>query len=304
MPRRGFLTRCCAWAGLLRSPALGGFVLSRPEDHSPQFHVHPHYREQTPLDAAARELTPGLDEFSDEKDHDRVASILETWRLSLLRSTQETKVIEDFLSTGFLGSRWVPAKSQNLPSSVSGLEVRKIGFVTDPLLTAGAFLSELQSSLAAFSQILIAEFQITEIEKRAGEITARVRYELVGAGEGFHREQRSGYWLLTWQVEGGNYQLLRWQLTEETRSRSRQALFADITSDAFGACKSYTSQLSRGADYWRTVLDGRVELISTATMAFLLGMWTGMDGTTYMFASRPAYRTGYIGIGATGLSRM
>ncbi len=41
------------------------------------------------------------------------------------------------------------------------------------------------------------------------------------------------------------------------RSASRTGLhFIDVTSQALGGTESYTSQMLRGVDYWRTVLDG------------------------------------------------
>ncbi|HEX6906875.1 MAG TPA: FG-GAP-like repeat-containing protein [Terriglobales bacterium] len=42
---------------------------------------------------------------------------------------------------------------------------------------------------------------------------------------------------------------------EETRSRSKTPIFADITAQVLGGNACYASQLLRGTDYWRTVLD-------------------------------------------------
>ena len=52
-----------------------------------------------------------------------------------------------------------------------------------------------------------------------------------------------------------NFDLRSWRLADETQSRSANPVFADVTARAFASNASYSSQLLRGADYWRTVLD-------------------------------------------------
>ena len=121
-----------------------------------------------------------------------------------------------------------------------------------------AFLEQFHAFLSAFSTLQTAEFQVIRIEARpGGGLRTRVRYELVGSGPGFHREQRVGWWNLEWESTAPDQYLLRsWQSTEETRSRSAQPWYYDIASQAFGHAPSYGAQLLRGVDYWRTVLDG------------------------------------------------
>ena len=83
-----------------------------------------------------------------------------------------------------------------------------------------------------------------------------MRYELVGPGKEFYREQRVGEWELEWESSAaGEFRLHRWRLLDETQSRAAAPVFADITARAFAGNSSYSSQLLRGADYWRTVLD-------------------------------------------------
>jgi tetratricopeptide (TPR) repeat protein len=86
-------------------------------------------------------------------------------------------------------------------------------------------------------------------------VTTRVRYELVGTGSGFYREQRVGEWDLEWQGSDRQFLLRRWQALEETRSRSVNPVYGDIAAAAFGSNASYSAQLQRGVDHWRTVLD-------------------------------------------------
>jgi len=134
------------------------------------------------------------------------------------------------------------------------LEVRRISYAPRRSVGRDAFLQELRSSLSDFSTIATAEFQITgvEVEAPSGGLRTRVRYQLVGSGPGFHREQRVGYWQLEWD----QYQLRGWSADFETRSRSANPWYADIAEHAFGRTASWAPQMLHGVDYWRTVLDG------------------------------------------------
>ncbi|MGA8274340.1 MAG: FG-GAP-like repeat-containing protein, partial [Candidatus Sulfotelmatobacter sp.] len=140
-------------------------------------------------------------------------------------------------------------------------------FTTQTMLGRDSFLQELRSSLGAFSKIMSAEFQVTSIEASSTSaaqlpetLRTRVRYELVGTGAGYHREQRVGYWNLVWDASPlsapTEFQLRRWESHDETRCRSQAPVFVDITTSALGRNPSYTAQMLRGTDYWRTVLDG------------------------------------------------
>src|SRR6202044_134456 len=130
---------------------------------------------------------------------------------------------------------------------------------------------EVRAFMSAFSQLTTAEFQITSIEatgadaasvrlpapKVPGSLRTHVRYELVGTGSGFHREQRVGGWELEWEASASGELYIRvWRWIGETRSRSFAPIFADISAPALGGSASYSGQLLRGVDYWRTVLDG------------------------------------------------
>ncbi|MBZ5571934.1 MAG: FG-GAP-like repeat-containing protein, partial [Acidobacteriia bacterium] len=120
------------------------------------------------------------------------------------------------------------------------------------------FLRELRSALRFFSQVVTAEFQVTTIDAtRPRNLRTRVRYDLVGSGEDFHREQRIGYWDLEWEADStGEFRLSTLRTLDETRSRAASPVFADISAQALGGSPSYSAQLLHGSDYWRTVLDG------------------------------------------------
>ncbi len=121
--------------------------------------------------------------------------------------------------------------------------------------------------MGRFSKILTAEFQVTRIDAGAGQpssalqlpgrLTTLVRYEFVGTGRDFHREQRIGFWELEWEAASSDrYLLRRWRTTGETRSTASSPFYAEISRQALGSNRSYADQLLHGVDYWRTVLDG------------------------------------------------
>jgi Flp pilus assembly protein TadD/peroxiredoxin len=122
----------------------------------------------------------------------------------------------------------------------------------------------------SFSAIVTAEFQITSISTSTdtaaadsavahlpSRVQTRVRYDLVGSGREFYREQRVGHWELEWKASlTGEFRLRYWRPLGETQSRSAGPVYLDITTQALGSNFSYLSQLLHGADYWRTTLDG------------------------------------------------
>ena len=88
-------------------------------------------------------------------------------------------------------------------------------------------------------------------------LQTRIRYEIVGTGAGFYREQRIGTWDLIWESSpSGELRVRGWRAIAETQARSHSAVYVDITSAALGRNSSYSAQMLHGTDYWRTVLDG------------------------------------------------
>jgi len=270
--RRNFLIRCCQGVSAALLPArLGNFAFSfdppgpnNALSHEAEFHLHPHYRSPTPLDAVLLKAKAGLDEFITEKYADQIAAILADWSESLLRSPWDVTSIEKVLDASFLGPSLRPLKSQPLRPGPP-VEAHRHTFASGRSLHVVAFLQELRSYLEPFVRILTVEFQVTSIDvslpsaatQTPQRVQTRVRYEFVGSGRDFHREQRVGYWDLAWELDSsGGFRLQTWQVHDETRSRAVSPVFVDITSQALGGNPSYSSQLLRGTDHWRTVLDG------------------------------------------------
>jgi tetratricopeptide (TPR) repeat protein len=233
-----------------------------------EFYLHPHYRAQRPIDATLLKTKAGFDDFVTEKYQDQIAARLAEWSSSLLQSPQSMQSLQNFFGPEFSGASLSPVESRVLRSGAA-LEAHKIEFSQQSTLGADAFLQEMRSFMGAFSKLMTAEFQITCIEashlgaasapmsKLPGRLRTRVRYELVGTGAEFHREQRIGNWELEWEASAtGDFRIRGWHASGETRCRSFAPIFADITAPALKGNASYSGQLLRGVDYWRTVLDG------------------------------------------------
>ena len=205
LSRRNFLVRCCQGASAaalpasLRGLAFGSdsrFDSSGPPSADSDFHLHPHYLAERPLDATLRKVQAGFDDFVNEKYHDQIAVIVGEWSSSLRQSPQNMQAIERVLTANFSGSSLLPVASR-LVRPGPPIEVQHNTFASRTNLGRDAFLRDLHSSLSVFSQIVTAEFQLTSIQtvpaltsRTPQQVHIRVRSELVGTGPGFHREQR------------------------------------------------------------------------------------------------------------------
>jgi len=195
-------------------------------------------------------IDPSLDDFITEQYQQKIAAILAQFSPNLSGAGQ-------FLAPGFQGVSLHPVDSRSIRSDAS-LNVRQIAFAQQPNLGPEAFLRELRSTMSEFTSILNSDLQVTRIHSpNPGMLETRIRYELVAAGENFHREQRVGFWNLEWEADStGNYRIRRWAAEPETRSRASKPWFEDIAPEAFGRNASYRDQLVPGVDHWRTALDG------------------------------------------------
>lgn len=270
--RREFLVRFCQGAGASLIPTTFWgltfleFGSSAPPDAVPanaRFQLHPHYRTGRPLDTTLAKVQTGLDEFISEKYADQIDAILADWSASLLQSPHATDAIARALAADFSGASLLPAESRVVRSDAI-LEVRQNKYSRQTGVNRDAFLQEFDSSLSVFSSIITAEFQTTGIDFSGTDasspppsrVETRIRYEIVGTGADFHREQRVGYWDLEWEPAPTELRLRSWRASQETQARSFSPIYVDIAPAALGGNSSYSAQMLRGTDYWRTVLDG------------------------------------------------
>jgi tetratricopeptide (TPR) repeat protein/peroxiredoxin len=268
--RRDFLIRCCQGASaaflpssLRRFPfSSTNFASANSISSAGELHLTPHYRAKLPLEAVLLKTRAGLDQFITEKYADQIAAIFAEWSLTLERSPQDVRSVEQALASNFSATSLRPVSSRLVRTGP--VEVRRNQFSDKTTLGRDAFLAELKSTMNAFKEIMTAEFQVTSIAAhptaQPTRLLTRVRYDLVGSGRDVYREQRGGEWDLEWEATasaetGAAFRLRSCRALGETQSRSTGLVFVDITAQAFGGNNSYSAQLLHGSDYWRTVLD-------------------------------------------------
>src|SRR4029077_6590800 len=176
--RRDFLMRCCQGASAALVPVglrrlAFSFASDPPKWSSPggEFHLHPHYRVQLPLEATLLKTQPGLDDFVTEKYQDQIAAILAEWSAGLLRSPQDVRALEKTLAPSFSGCSFRPVES-NVVRPGPAVEVRKNKFAQEPALARDTFLGELRSVMGSFSALVTAEFQVTSIDAGSAALSA------------------------------------------------------------------------------------------------------------------------------------
>ncbi len=224
--------------------------------------LRPHYPAQSPLDDVLRLVAPRADQYITEKYAFEIMPLLNDWAEALKKATPASDVLAKFVDASLEASTL--ATIQEIPlGSESVIEVFRRRFGSPGPSTRERFVDEIRKYLSPLSPVDTAEFEITGIQEIAGptpEVQAEIRYTLAGTRSDGRREQRIGSWQTQWSrgpyPPSANWRIRRWEATEETVSRARAPIFIDITAQALGGTESYKGQLLRGADHWRTVLDG------------------------------------------------
>jgi hypothetical protein len=273
----------------------------------PEFHVHPIYKTPRAIEAMLKKARAEFDAFPTEIYQDQIAKVFEAWAVELRASPAKTGALESAMSARFAANSLV-VNLQPRRKDEGVFQVWDAKFQETPILGGEAFVGGWRSAVSSFSKFVTVEFQITGIsadaaspdssEKHA-EVHTRVRYEFVGEGRGFYREQWIGDLDLDWELEPGKeLRLHKWRNVEETRSRSQVPVFEDIAAKIFASCPSFGAQFVPGVDTWRTVLDGAsgIDIYGHNGVA-------AMDSTICMFANPRDSRTGCSGTAGTGHSR-
>ena len=267
--------------GAVSEPA-GGF----PSD----FRFKPSYPAKSPLEDVLRRVPAGADEFVTEKYALEIESILTEWSAALKTSAQNVSALAQWLDAGIEAAGLAPESVTTLRNGY-GIDVVRRKFGSKTASGHEQFLTEVQAWIQPFTRLDTAEFDITGIEEIGSSpvtVRAAIRYDMVGVRTDGQREERVGAWRIEWQSdEAGRWKARRWEATEETVATSRGPVFIDVTAQALGGADSYKSQLLRGADYWRTVLDGACGIDVYGNNGIAAGDFDN-DGLDDLYICQPA----------------
>jgi Flp pilus assembly protein TadD/peroxiredoxin len=252
--------------------------------------VTPHYPSKSPLEDMLRRVAPGSDEFLTEKYAFEIAALLDAWSAALKVSTPALAVFSKFLDASFEAHSLVPSHDSILRKSF-GIEVARRRFEGKTLIGLEQFLQEMQSYFAKFTRIATAEFEIVAIDLVSTsplKVRAQIRYSFVGILPGAAREERIGHWLTQWVFhDSDGWKATKWEATEETVSRARGPLFADVTARSLGPTKSYAEQFAHGVDHWRTIIDSASGIDLYGNNGVAAGDFDG-DGFDGFYVSQPS----------------
>ncbi len=281
------------------SAALGTFVLS-------PFQAWPRWRDASVPPSPCRpekalqdasflqgfhgQVQPGHDAFVTEKYVAELEPFLREWSTALCSSGREFAGLRALVAprmnaTPMEQATVVPTKSR------SPLRTERVSFPPPVEMTGDHFVASFRAYASPYAAIKTAEFQISGIEVIAPTpLTVRtaINYAMVGTTGTNEREERNGGWEVEWhRTETGTWSLAGWHAVEESRSRLTGPGFVDITASCLGGIESYQHQLSRGIDYWRTVLDGASGIDVYGNNGIAAGDFDG-DGFDDLYICQPA----------------
>lgn len=260
-----------------------------PEFPESAVRFRPHYPVQPDLADLLRLVPPGSDEYITETYAFEIGEQLKSWGESLRTDVHDAARLGAMLSEQFAGSI-LPRASKVLRSSY-GIEVTEREFGLPVSLSPAQFLQQFSIWLNGLSQLEVTEFDIFDIRTVTASpliVTVGLRYNLLGSHDGGRREERVGTWKMTLAHEASGAWLIRqWDAGQERCCIGPREGFVDVTMKALGGTESYTAQLLRGVDYWRTVLDGACGIDIYANNGVAAGDYDN-DGFDDLYVCQPA----------------
>jgi tetratricopeptide (TPR) repeat protein len=281
-------------APLLGSPSLfdklGGASGGMSDFALAEVRLTPHYPAKAPLADVLLLVPPGSDEYVTERFAVEIEAIFGRWGRALKGPKPDISSVQEFLDDGVQGCSFVPS-SETLVRSSFGLDVTKRQFAPDVVSGREHLLKAIRAWLGPLSQIDVAEFEIFSIEAIGAaplSVRIQVRYDIVGDRTDKRREERVGAWRAEWFCEeSSSWKVRRWEASGETIATANGRVFIDVTSHAFGKLESYQKQMLRGADDWRTVLDGAVGVDVYGNNGIAAGDFDN-DGFDDIYVCQPA----------------
>jgi tetratricopeptide (TPR) repeat protein len=250
----------------------------------------PHYPVASPLEGVLRLVAPGSDEYVTEKYAFEISTLLQQWSQVLKTSAGDFSALGKLLNPSIEGPSLVAEKEIKLRGD-NGIDCSRRRFSAAVVAGRERFLEQMRAWLGPVARVETAEFEITAIEEITStplSVRAEIRYDLVATRNKGQREERVGSWRTEWlHDESGAWKAQRWEAGEETVSVAHAPVFVDVTPQALRHTESYTSQLLRGSDYWRTVLDGACGIDVYGNNGVAAGDYDG-DGFDDLYVCQPS----------------
>jgi len=258
-------------------PELSGLVDSR---------ITPHYPTASPLDEMLRLVAAGTDQFISEQYAWEIEELLGHWSHELTAGNSAFSIFAD----PTLRASSLRSVEEKTVRKDAVLTVIRRQFAKDAALGRERFLDEVKEYFGALSNVRTAELQITAIRKVSTaplQVAADIRYTFVGQNRSGDQEQRIGTWRTEWRKDRDHWGVVQLECSDETVSTTKAPWFADVSSTAFGHLASHEEQLSRGVDFWRTVLDGAIGVDVYGNQGIAAGDFDN-DGYDDVYICQPA----------------
>jgi Flp pilus assembly protein TadD/peroxiredoxin len=250
----------------------------------------PHFPTPSPLDDLLRKVIPGTDEFVTEKYAAVISQLLNQWSRGLTLGSPALQHVTEFSSDAIAATSWQPDEERSLRSD-HGITVLRRKFPSETVVSRGKFLDQIKNYFASVLRVTTAEFEIVNIAQIAGAtptLQIEIRYDFVASLKSGGHEERIGHWHTEWVRDAsGKWLASRWELAEETLSRTLAPIFIDVTSQALGDTDSYRRQMLYGVDYWRTTLDGACGIDVYGNNGLAVGDFDN-DGRDDLYVCQPS----------------
>jgi Flp pilus assembly protein TadD/peroxiredoxin len=273
-----------------RSTVHGIPALEIPHSPFAEASFSPHYPARSPLDDVLRFADPGTDEFVTEGYASEITELLIEWSRNLKTNPPAAAVVSKFVASSIQSTGFRAVRESHLRPG-DRIEVLRKEFESGLFSGRERFLEEIKNYLAAFKRVETADFEIyecTQVVDSPLTVEARIRYDFVGLRGDDVREERIGSLFTQWsRDQTGAWRALKWNAAGETVSRAAGPIFVDITSYVLGQTETYNNQLLRGADYWRTVLDGALGVDVYGNNGVAVGDFDN-DGRDDLYVCQPA----------------